>query len=742
MAGSLDPSFGTGGHSPDLGGSGAAVAVDPLGRVVVVGAVAGPGGHDFFVTRLLADGTPDPAFGTGGRAAVDFAGGDDVGTAVALDAAGRVVVAGTSTAGGVAQFAVARLTAAGAPDAAFAGGGAVAFHIAAGASDTAYGVAVDPADSGVVVAGSSTAAGTERFAVARLTEAGAPDAGFAGGGVTTFPVVGAPTERAYAVSLDPARRIVLAGYTFSTAPAAMQAAVVRLTPAGTPDAAFAGGGAVSIPQMSQARAVDTDATGNVFVAGFQFVLGTNLVVAEMTPAGAPAPGFGTAGSVSFTGTGPGITRLLSGSGIAVQADGKVVVTANDSGPGGTVLRLNADGTTDQTFGGRTRPGRVVITNSSAERVALSGVALAPDGRIVVAGTASDELGTAARLTAVTHLPPLAASGPKDGAAVLFPANLTTGLYPTTPAATVAPFGGVAANVRTAVADVDTDSIPDTILVTGPGTPIRVAVISGADNRTVLVAPFDPFGGNFSGGGYVAAADLDGDGLAEFIVTPDEGGGPRVIVFSRNPDGTTAVRANFLGIDDANFRGGARAALGDVSGDGDPDVIVTAGFGGGPRTAIFGGPSVLAGAPARLVNDFFAFPGADAATLRNGVFVAAGDVTGDGRSDLIFGGGPGGAPRVLILSGVLVGAGDAAGAQAAPVSNYFVAGNTTDRGGARVAATDADGDGRADVAVGSGAGRPARVRVYLGKDFAGGGEPPAVDLGVFGGTVLADGVYVG
>ena len=59
---------------------------------------------------------------------------------------------------------------------------------------------------------------------------------------------------------------------------------------------------------------------------------------------------------------------------------------------------------------------------------------------------------------------------------------------------VAVFPGVNVSVRAATADVNGDGIADTILVTGPGTPIRVAVISGADNTTVLVAPFDPFGG--------------------------------------------------------------------------------------------------------------------------------------------------------------------------------------------------------------------------------------------------------
>jgi hypothetical protein len=79
----------------------------------------------------------------------------------------------------------------------------------------------------------------------------------------------------------------------------------------------------------------------------------------------------------------------------------------------------------------------------------------------------------------------------------------------------------------------------------------------------------------------------------------------------------------------------------------------------------------------------------------------------------------------------------------PIANFFVAGNSSDRGGVRVAAKDADGDDKADVAAGSGEGSAARVRVYLGKDFAGGGEPAAFqDLAPFGGAVLADGVYVG
>src|SRR5439155_25243137 len=121
--------------------------------------------------------------------------------------------------------------------------------------------------------------------------------------------------------------------------------------------------------------------------------------------------------------------------------------------------------------------------------------------------------------------------------------------------------------------------------------------------------------------------------------------------------------------------------------------------------------------------FFAFDGPEAVTLRNGVFLSAVDVDGDGFADLIAGGGPGGGPRVLVLDGKKLSAGDVAGAYAAPVANFFF-GSDADRGGVRVAATNADGDKKTDLVVGSGEGLASKVRVYLGKDFAGTGEPAA------------------
>jgi hypothetical protein len=144
--------------------------------------------------------------------------------------------------------------------------------------------------------------------------------------------------------------------------------------------------------------------------------------------------------------------------------------------------------------------------------------------------------------------------------------------------------------------------------------------------------------------------------------------------------------------------------------------VSAGFGGGPRIAVFNGRELAAGYQTRLTHDFFLFE----ETLRNGAYVAAGDVDGDGYADVIGGGGPGGGPRVYALSGLDLITSGADGARA--VANFF-GGDQANRGGARVVARDLDGDRRADLVVGDGTGAGSRVTGYLGKTIAPDGTPP-------------------
>ncbi|QEL17930.1 YDG domain-containing protein [Limnoglobus roseus] len=269
------------------------------------------------------------------------------------------------------------------------------------------------------------------------------------------------------------------------------------------------------------------------------------------------------------------------------------------------------------------------------------------------------------------------------------------------------FGG---GVRPAVGDVNNDGVPDTVVGSGPGRATLVQIFDGTTGDEV--ASFQPFEASFTGGVFVTLGDLDGDGKADIIVTPDEGGGPRVTVYS---GADRRVMANFFGIDDPNFRGGARAAVGDINGDGRLDLLVAAGFGGGPRVAGYDGASVLTGTPVHLFADFFVFE----QSLRNGVYIASGDIDGDGFSDLIFGGGPGGGPRVYALSGQSV---LQTGGESASVLANFFAGDPTNRGGVPIAVKDLDRDAKADLLTGSGPGAAGRVTAYAGANLSPTGTP--------------------
>ena len=76
----------------------------------------------------------------------------------------------------------------------------------------------------------------------------------------------------------------------------------------------------------------------------------------------------------------------------------------------------------------------------------------------------------------------------------------------------------------------------------------------------------------------------------------------------------------------------------------------------------------------------------------------------------------------------------------PVVSNFFAGDTSNRGGARVAAKDLDGDNKADIVTGDGEGAGTRISGYLGSALLSGSVAPSFSEDAFPG--FTGGVYVG
>ena len=227
-----------------------AVLVLPNGKLVVAG-FSGPEGGDIQAARLKANGALDTAFGTGGKARVDF-GDTEFGLAAARQADGRIVVAGRSLAVGAV---VARLRANGTLDPDFDGDGRLMLP----GGGVARAVLVQP-DSKIVVAGNLGL--SEVMTVTRLNPNGSPDTTFDGYGTATIDF-GPGGEPASSAVLQPDGKIVVVG----TAQAGV--AVARLNASGSPDATFGAAGKVTVDfgVATFGNAVALQPNGRIVVAG-------------------------------------------------------------------------------------------------------------------------------------------------------------------------------------------------------------------------------------------------------------------------------------------------------------------------------------------------------------------------------------------------------------------------------------------------------------------------------------------
>lgn len=368
---------------------GRAIALQPDAKILLAGSSVNVGNDtDFAVVRYNANGTLDTSFGAGGKVVVPLGiATEDQCNALALQADGKILLAGYSNAGSGNRFAIVRLLPNGLLDTSFGSGGILVVTVGTGGNDQARGVAVQN-DGNILLGGSAVFAKTD-YALIRLLPNGTLDSSFGSGGVVRQAFESDTEDQARALLIQPDQRIILVGSSTKTLNSDTDFALMRFLPSGALDPSFGSGGMVTTPlgmitaDLANAAALTSD--GRIVVAGYRD-LGNNrdFAAVRYLPSGVLDLTFGAGGiaTVNF-----GAATADEGRAVLVQPDGKVVVIGQSIGPDSdtdfAVARLLPNGDLDPTFGSQ---GRLLVPfgPNVADRATCG--ALQPDGRITMAGS--------------------------------------------------------------------------------------------------------------------------------------------------------------------------------------------------------------------------------------------------------------------------------------------------------------------------------------------------------------------
>ncbi|MGE0538415.1 MAG: hypothetical protein AB7O68_25860 [Pirellulales bacterium] len=366
-----------------------AVALQSNGKIVAVGYSNNGRDDDFVIARFNANGSLDTLFSGDGKQSVSF-GSFDHATSVAVQADGKIVVAGYTGTGANLDFAVTRLNADGSLDSSFDGDGKWTGAFGS-AQDIAYSVVVQP-DGKILVAGLTSNGSNYDFALVRLNANGSLDTSFDGDGKATQ-ALGSGDDIAYAVGLQADGKIVLAGSSYHGND---DFAAVRYNTNGSLDTSFDGDGRVWVgigSAADEARALAIQSDGKLVLAGKSNIGGSNQFSLVRLDAN------GSLDS-SFDGDGK-LTTAVSGStdvanGLVIQPDNKLVAAGYSrlSGHSRVALaRYNTDGSLDDGSATDSTPSDkfandgafTTSLHSNSDEEAFDAV-LQPDGKLVVVGT--------------------------------------------------------------------------------------------------------------------------------------------------------------------------------------------------------------------------------------------------------------------------------------------------------------------------------------------------------------------
>jgi uncharacterized delta-60 repeat protein len=390
--GQLDTSFGGDGKvTTDIGPHGdfaGAIAIDADGKIVVAGGSAyDTRNPKFALARYNSDGTLDLSFGGGdGRVTTDFTRREDAAYGIVIQPDGKIVAAGDAGLGtGNSRFAVARYNSDGTLDSTFGGDGKVTTQFSL-RNDPVAGLTIQ-ADGKIVVSGGVAFDGRKpNFALARYNSDGTLDTAFGGDGKVTTDF-GHNHDYSLAVIVQADGRLVAGGFSVGSRSSGRgRLALARYNDDGTLDTAFGGDGKVITnftkwDDSVQNLALQPD--GKIVAVGAAGFRSANekFALARYNSDGTLDVSLGGDGKVATDFT-PGVD---SGRDVALQPDGKIVEAGHVSGRGGrfAVARFDSDGALDVTFAGDGK----ATTNFTRFNDFAFGLARQAAGNLVLAGGA-------------------------------------------------------------------------------------------------------------------------------------------------------------------------------------------------------------------------------------------------------------------------------------------------------------------------------------------------------------------
>ena len=341
------------------------------GKILVLSATGADQGLIGTLSRFLADGSADLAFGTQGRSSFFLNGKCEWPLSMALQPDGKVVVLGTSfNTSDCATSAMfgRRFDANGVPD-------SYSFTYTGTVQQGRSGGLAIQADGKAVVTGQDN----RSLVVARFNIGGDPDLAFASNGRSLWLRSATDSAKGGAVLIQPDQKIVVAGSMNGT-----HLVLLRFAAGGAPDPAFGSAGVALtvIPGSGflEVHALTMTPQGRLLVLAR---LGNIPLLAQFDSTGAPDLAFGVGGLVT-------LPLFIGGSqsshfGLAVQSDGGIVVsgqTTSNTSSQFALTRLSAAGQLDGAFGIN---GTLLLRPSEFFPAGATGVATLNGGNLLALG---------------------------------------------------------------------------------------------------------------------------------------------------------------------------------------------------------------------------------------------------------------------------------------------------------------------------------------------------------------------